>query len=98
MGTPIFDYIGASEHRDALLKGWSSFPWIVNAAIPDEMDTATSYNLIEGQARLIGGECQQGNCTVLGHRWVGFKTEDAMNKFRAIWPHGCRITPIAGEK
>jgi len=83
--------------RDKLIHTvWDGTPWMVNA-YTGSIDNFGRYREVMewckehfgSEARPIQGkhgDWRCGGATVMGWTWLGFRTEEMMNKFIAAWP------------
>lgn len=101
--TVNFDY-GDNERNELIHKVWDNFPWMVNAytggysnRIDREQDILHwCIKNIGDQASPIHnkpGEWCRGTATINGWTFIGFKSEEAMNKFIDSWPKPEGVEP-----
>lgn len=92
--TLAFDY--GDEERSALMrKVWSPTPFMVNVDTGSP-DSDRYREILQWCRENIGpqahpihgkdGDWQTGTATVFGWTWMGFATEDLLNRFLAAFP------------
>lgn len=99
MGTKIFQNVlslsGADyKHLGILKEVWQSTPWIVHAYTGSSDDDhykevknwcLEQFGVEACPLRGLAGNWQTGNVTFMGWTWIGFSTEEQMNKFILRW-------------
>lgn len=90
-----YDY-GNDELKSLMKKIWQGTPYVVNAYFGDfdeKNDRAEkirywcvkNFGERNDFLRGISGNWTEGNVTILGYNWIGFKTKEQLDKFIEVW-------------
>ena len=95
-GSALYDRFIRHDRDELMHKVWDGTPWIVSAYTGGPMHTRWREIMdwcdeqfgpeawpIHGHA----GNWHTGGATVDGETWMGFATEEMMNRFLAAWPN-----------
>lgn len=111
-GSPIFRKMLAEQYADrtileTLKRAWLPTPWMVNVRNSGRYDRLVirnwcNHNLGSESVRHleIDGNWREGNVTMNGLTWYGFKTEELMKRFQAwqsTWEQPSHL-PLPVEK
>lgn len=87
-----FDYSDA-ERAELMAKVWKGTPWMLDVYIGDDERDRTIKEWCRDEfgpeaLPIHGrpGDWQTGHATVFGWGWMGFATEELMQRFLARWP------------
>jgi hypothetical protein len=82
------------EHRELMVEVWSPTPWMLDVNVGSGEDRRREIrhwcnrNLGHESSPIHGheGDWHEGNVTMHGRTWYGFKTEAMMKRFEAQFP------------
>ena len=89
------ELIENNKDHPILVEVWSSTPWVVNSYTDSISNYGRYFEIMEWCRNNFGvesmpiwgkeGNWHSGSATIFGWTWIGFKTEEMMNKYIERW-------------